>query len=62
MYSIIGITGQVGGALARTLLAQGKAVRALVRDTAKAAAWRARGVELVAADLHAADALAAAFR
>lgn len=61
MYSIIGITGQVGGALARTLLAQGKAVRALVRDTAKAAAWRARGVELVAADLHAADALAAAF-
>jgi len=31
MYAITGITGQVGGALARTLLAANKFVRAVVR-------------------------------
>ncbi len=36
MFLITGITGKVGGAAAKHLLAQGKQVRALVRDEAKA--------------------------
>jgi uncharacterized protein YbjT (DUF2867 family) len=46
----MGITGKVGGATARHLLAHGKKVRALVRDRAKAASWTDRGVELVDGD------------
>lgn len=47
MFLVTGITGNVGGAAARHLLEMGKQVRALVRDQAKAAAWREKGVELV---------------
>lgn len=50
MFLVMGITGRVGGATARHLLAQGKKVRALVRDRAKAASWSAQGVELVDGD------------
>lgn len=50
MYAVMGITGQVGGAVARTLLAAGHAVRGVVRDPAKAAAWVARGVTPAVAD------------
>jgi uncharacterized protein YbjT (DUF2867 family) len=50
MFLITGITGKVGGAAARHLLNRGKQVRALVRDPAKAAAWRSKGVELVKGD------------
>src|SRR6202041_2499325 len=50
MFLVMGITGKVGGATARHLLAQGKKVRALVRDRAKAASWTDRGVELVDGD------------
>jgi uncharacterized protein YbjT (DUF2867 family) len=45
-YAVMGITGHVGGAAARELLAKGKKVRALVRDPKKAADWTAKGVEL----------------
>ena len=37
MYAVMGITGQVGGAVARELLAQGKGVRAVLRDADKGA-------------------------
>ena len=37
MFLVMGITGKVGGATARHLLARGQKVRALVRDRAKAA-------------------------
>jgi uncharacterized protein YbjT (DUF2867 family) len=47
VFLVMGITGKVGGAVATHLLAQGKKVRALVRDRAKAASWADRGVELV---------------
>ena len=47
MFLVTGITGKVGGAAARHLLERGKQVRALVRDEAKAAAWKDKGVELV---------------
>ena len=45
MYAVTGITGQVGGAVARTLMAQGENVRAIARDASKAAPWveRQRG-------------------
>ena len=50
MFLVMGITGKVGGATARHLLAQGNKVRALVRDRAKAASWADQGVELVDGD------------
>ncbi|MDR5881833.1 NmrA family NAD(P)-binding protein [Caballeronia sp. LZ032] len=61
MYVITGITGQVGGALGHALLQQGKAVRAVVRDEQKGAAWAARGCEIALATMTDADALARAF-
>ena len=57
MFLVMGITGKVGGATARHLLAQGKQVRALVRDRAKAASWTDQGVELVDGDWNDADAI-----
>jgi len=51
MYTIIGITGKTGGTAAKTLLAQGQKVRGIVRNGAKAAEWRERGAEIVAAEL-----------
>lgn len=50
MFLVTGITGKVGGATAKHLLAHGKAVRALVRDRGKAADWASQGVELVDGD------------
>lgn len=49
-FFLAGITGHVGGAAARTLLAGGHTLRALVRDTQKAKPWADRGVELVHGD------------
>lgn len=51
MYAITGITGQVGGAVAGTLLAEGATVRAVARDAVKAASWAARGCELAIAEM-----------
>jgi uncharacterized protein YbjT (DUF2867 family) len=50
MFLVTGITGNVGGATARHLLARGQTVRALVRDRQKAAIWADQGVELVDGD------------
>jgi len=50
MFLVMGITGKVGGATARHLLAQGKEVRALVRNRGKAAKWADQGVQLVDGD------------
>jgi uncharacterized protein YbjT (DUF2867 family) len=61
MYAILGITGQVGGATARALLAAGQPVRAVVRNLAKAAAWAALGAEIAVAELTDVAALQAAF-
>jgi uncharacterized protein YbjT (DUF2867 family) len=62
MYAITGITGQVGGALARCLLAEGLPVRAVLRDAAKAAAWSARGCDIALAEMNDAASLTAAFK
>jgi uncharacterized protein YbjT (DUF2867 family) len=47
MFAVMGITGNVGGAAADTLLQHGKQVRGIVRDAAKARAWEKKGVEIV---------------
>jgi uncharacterized protein YbjT (DUF2867 family) len=62
MYAITGITGKVGGALARSLLADKLPVRAVLRDEAKAAEWRAQGCEVALAEMDDAASLASAFR
>ena len=62
MYAITGITGKVGGALARRLLADKRNVRAVLRDQAKAAEWQARGCEIALADMDDSASLAAAFK
>ena len=62
MFLVMGITGKVGGATATHLLAQGKKVRALVRDRAKAASWTDQGVELVDGDWNNAAAIERALK
>jgi NAD(P)H dehydrogenase (quinone) len=61
MYAVTGITGQVGGAVARALIAQGENVRAVARDASKAAPWVERGCDLAVAEMSDASALARAF-
>jgi uncharacterized protein YbjT (DUF2867 family) len=61
MYAITGITGNVGGAMARALLSAGKSVRAVVRDAAKGREWAGQGCEVAVASMEDAGALAAAF-
>jgi len=61
MYAITGVTGQVGGSMARALLKDGHAVRAVIRDKAKAAPWQALGAEIAIADLGDETALTEAF-
>jgi uncharacterized protein YbjT (DUF2867 family) len=61
MYTITGITGKVGGTLARKLLEAGQPVRAVVRDPAKGQVWANKGCEVVIAEMEHAKALAQAF-
>jgi uncharacterized protein YbjT (DUF2867 family) len=61
MYVITGITGRVGGAVARALLEAGQPIRAVVRDAAKGAAWAERGCEVAVAAMDDAAALSRAF-
>ena len=61
MYAITGITGQVGGVVARTLLAKGARVRAIARDPQKLIAWAAKGCTTAQADITDANALTEAF-
>jgi NAD(P)H dehydrogenase (quinone) len=60
MYAVTGVTGKVGGELARTLLAAGQPVRAVVRDAEKSRAWAALGCEIAVAEMEDAWALAEA--
>jgi NAD(P)H dehydrogenase (quinone) len=61
MYAITGITGKVGGELARTLLGAGEPVRAVVRDAKKGQKWAALGCHVAQAEMEDASALADAF-
>jgi NAD(P)H dehydrogenase (quinone) len=62
MFAITGITGNVGGEVARNLLGAKQPVRGVARDVGKCAAWAQQGCEIVAADINDAAALTAAFR
>jgi NAD(P)H dehydrogenase (quinone) len=61
MFAITGITGKVGGATARALLASGHQIRAVVRSADRGAPWAERGCEVAVADMNDARALAKAF-
>jgi NAD(P)H dehydrogenase (quinone) len=61
MFAITGITGNVGGEVARTLLAANRPIRGVVRDVLKGTAWAARGCQVALADIGDASALATAF-
>ena len=62
MYAITGITGNVGGAVARALLAGGESVRAVVRNANKGQVWRNRGCEVALAAIENAASLRASFQ
>ncbi len=61
MFAITGITGNVGGELARALLAARRPVRAVVRDARKGAEWAGYGCEVAIADIEDVAALTGAF-
>ena len=60
MYAVTGITGKVGGVVARSLLKAGLPVRAVVRDIAKGKPWADLGCEIALAEIGNAEALAKA--
>jgi uncharacterized protein YbjT (DUF2867 family) len=62
MFAITGITGNVGGEVARNLVAAGRPVRAVVRDLTKGETWSKSGCSLAAADIDDAVAMTAAFK
>jgi uncharacterized protein YbjT (DUF2867 family) len=61
MFAVIGVTGNVGGEVARNLLAAGAGVRAVVREERKGEEWRQRGCEIAVADIHDTESLKRAF-
>lgn len=61
MFAIMGVTGQTGGAALAAALAAGHAVRAMVREPARAAALADKGAVLAKANLDDVEALTAAF-
>jgi NAD(P)H dehydrogenase (quinone) len=61
MVAVTGITGKVGSQVARGLLAQGQAVRAVVRSQAKGEEWAALGCEVSVASIDDAEAMTEAF-
>jgi uncharacterized protein YbjT (DUF2867 family) len=62
MVAVTGITGKVGSRVARGLLAQGVAVRAVVRSRDKGDEWAALGCEISVATIDDAAAMTEAFR
>jgi NAD(P)H dehydrogenase (quinone) len=62
MYAITGITGNVGGSVANSLLAAGRPVRAVMRNVGKGDVWAERGCEVVQADIADTPSLASAFK
>jgi NAD(P)H dehydrogenase (quinone) len=61
MYAVTGISGKVGGVVARALLAAGLPVRAVVRDADKGRPWAEKGCEVAIASIADADSLTKAF-
>ncbi|HSV22587.1 MAG TPA: NmrA family NAD(P)-binding protein, partial [Xanthobacteraceae bacterium] len=61
MYAITGITGKVGGEVARTLSKAGYALRAVDRDPGKGAIWADLGCDVAVAEMSDVVELTAAF-
>jgi uncharacterized protein YbjT (DUF2867 family) len=62
MFAITGITGQVGGEVARNLLTAQQTVRGVARDVSKCQEWAERGCQLARADINNVAELTAAFQ
>src|SRR6266436_1915513 len=62
MYAITGVTGKVGGATARALLAAGQSVLAVVRNVDKGQVWRNLVCEVALATIEDGAALPIAFQ
>ncbi|WP_196257724.1 NmrA family NAD(P)-binding protein [Pelagibacterium limicola] len=62
MYVIMGATGNVGGAVADTLLAQGAPVTVLTRRPEEAGIWSDKGAQILRADAEDVSSLRAAFQ
>jgi NAD(P)H dehydrogenase (quinone) len=62
MFAVMGITGNVGGEVARNLLAAKLPVRGVVREVSKSGVWAQCGCELATADINDATAISAAFK
>ena len=62
MYIVVGGTGHVGSAVAKTLLDAGEPVTIVTRNPEKAGAWRQRGAEVALADVHDVASLREVFR
>jgi NAD(P)H dehydrogenase (quinone) len=62
MFAVMGVTGNVGGEVARNLLRAKLPVRAVVRDASKGEVWAQYGCKLAIADINDVDALAATFK
>lgn len=60
MILVVGASGQLGGTIARQLLANGEAIRAMSREPEKLAELKASGAEVVKGDLRDAETLARA--
>jgi NAD(P)H dehydrogenase (quinone) len=60
MFAVMGVTGQVGRAVANTLIDHGREVRVIVRSESKARPWTPRGADVVVAAIENLEAMAAA--
>jgi NAD(P)H dehydrogenase (quinone) len=60
MFAVMGVTGQVGRAVANTLIDHGREVRVIVRSESKARPWAARGADVVVAAIENLEGMAAA--
>lgn len=62
MYIILGRTGHVGSAVAKSLLDEGETVTIVTRNPEKAEAWRQQDAEVAVADVHDVRSLREVFR
>ena len=61
MIAMMGVTGQVGGSIARKLLADGRQIRVVVRSADKGESWKRAGAEVAIASTGDTAALTRAF-
>ena len=60
MFTVMGVTGQVGRAVANTLIDHGREVRVIVRSEPRARSWAVRGADVVVAAIENLEAMAVA--